>query len=371
MKLRLTTSFRRIRYVVCGLLAVALFALLPVAHGLAATTAKGGITVSPAIVNLALPSGQQEASSTITLANTYDKTVRLSADWQSIDEATGRLIPSGPLNPALANSLRISETDISISPQTSKQIRVVVQNNPNLAPGGHYAILVFTVLSSGKEKLGLQSALSVTVFVIKRDGAKTSISLNDILAVHNLFTLPSKARLTITNTGNVHVVPRAAITIERKHDVIAKAIVNQASSPLLPGKKATYDVRFTQYKRIYWASRLQLRTVYRVDQSGEIQERTSHFWYIPPFWPILILSIGGIMYLVARKSSAIIKKLRGRIKHRSNKSEVETTQIINKDNTSVAGLSKIAVSSVEISPSHIVPVEHATVSNKKAKKSKK
>jgi hypothetical protein len=258
----------------------------------------------------------------------------------------------------LAESLRISETDISIASQGTKQVTVTVQNSPKLSPGGHYAILMFTVLASGNEKLGLQSALSVTVFVVKRDGLKTGITMDVLRFPHGLFSLPSKSTVSITNTGNVHVVPRAAITLERNNELVAKAIVNEASSPLLPGKKASYSVKFTKLKNIYLPSRLKVRAVYRVDQSGEVQERTSSFWYIPPMWPfiVLVLSIG--LYVAVKKGKAIYLQLKRRFsgikKDHSKKPLVTNVEAITPRS------SKIPISVVEISPSHTVPVDHTT-----------
>lgn len=345
------------------------FVTLPVSRLRAVTpTATGSITVSPAIINLVLPSGQQDASTSLTVTNNYNKTVRLSAEWQSIDEVTGRLIPSGPLNPVLADSLRISETDLSIAPQSSKIITVAVHNTPALAPGGHYAILLFTVVSEGKEKLGLQSALSVTAFIVKRDGAKTEISLNNLSAPHNLFSLPRKGTITLTNTGNVHVTPHAAVTVEHKGEVIAKAIVNEASSPLLPGKKAVYKISFVKLKNMYWPAKLELRTVYRVDQSSEIHEQLTHFLYIPPFWAFLIIGLGIALYFVIKKGWSLLVRVHKRLQ-RIRKQRKSSATDMNAHEEPVP--SKITVSSVEISPSHAVPVERTNHTEKTTKTTNK
>lgn len=336
----------------------------------AATQAtKGSISVSPGIVNLVLPPGQQTTTSSITLTNNYNTPVRLSAEWQSIDEATGRLIPSGPLSPMLAQSLRISETDIVIPPSGSKQVSVTVQNNPRLAPGGHYAVLLFTVVSNEKQKLGLQSALSVTVFVVKRDGIKTSITLDSVKADHTLFALPTQVEATIINTGNVHVVPRAAVTIERGNHVVAKAVINETSSPLLPGKKAVYTARMVKLQNIYLPSRLKLHTVYRVDQSGEIQEHTSSFWYIPPFLPFFGLVFWAATYFLFRKGKPHLEWLHHSIKHR--KRQPVTQHVAAKESDKTTHASKITVSSVEITPTHAVPVERSKKPKKAENKSVK
>jgi hypothetical protein len=337
---------------------ISLFVVLPivfpVVHSQATPpTNTGSITISPAIINLPLPSGQQDASTTISLASNYSKTVRLTAEWQSIDEATGRLIPAGPLDPVLAQSLRVSETDILIAPQSSKRLTVAVHNTPALAPGGHYGILLFTVVAEGKDKLGLQSALSVTVFIVKRDGAKAEISLGAVSATHSLFSLPRSGSTTVTNIGNIHVVPHAAITIEHGNETVAKAVLNQASSPLLPGKKATYQASFVKLKNLYWPAQLQLRSVYHFDSSGEVHEKITHFWYIPPFWPFLIVILGVGLYFGIKKGRPVAARTYHQSKQfvaqrksvRSTAPEVEPSPV-----------SRIPVSSVEISPSHSVPV---------------
>lgn len=330
----------------------------------ATTAAKGSITVSPGFVNLMLPSGQQQASSKITLVNNYDSPIRLSAEWQAIDEATGRLIPSGPLAPELAKSLSISETDILIQPRASHDVTIVVHNSDALAPGGHYATLVFTELTSGTQKLGLQSALSVTVFIVKRDGARTGLTLNELSATHNLFRQPIRASISLTNSGNVHIVPRAAITIEHDGSVVAKGVANVASAPLLPGKKVTFAVNITQLQRVYWPARLQLRVVYRGDQGPEPQETVSSFWYIPPFWPLIMLAVIIGVFFVALKTTKILKAY-----GRRTSKPLPPTAVTSTTGKLVA--SQIDVSAVGVSPTHVVPVSQSSKSGKAAPKPRK
>lgn len=265
-----------------------------------AATPNPGITVTPARLNFSLSKDATSQQQTIFVTNNYDRDVVLAAELQGIDENAGLLVPTGSPERAFAAALKLSETDLHLSPHQAHPLTVQLTNSAKLAGGGHYATLVLTQQDSGHSNgLNLRAAISISIFAIKVDGEQQSLAVSSLHTDGWLFKLPSHASITYQNTGNVHLVPRAEVVVGYPGDdnPVRRGISNQNSVLVFPGKDWQDEVTLTGLRHVWWPSRQALLVTYRADGSSMQRTITRHSWYIPPFYPLLLLVVvGSLLY---------------------------------------------------------------------------
>jgi hypothetical protein len=274
--------------------------------------AAAGITVTPGIVNFVLDSKTSVKRQDITLTNGYDVPVRLTAEFKLIDEAGGRLVPVGDIKGPLADSLRVSENDITIPAKAKRDITVQASDLDQLEPGGHYATLLLTPIAStgdASQQLAaghssLRSMISITVYLIKQSGAKYDLSLNSASMRRLPYALPDSVTLQFANRGNVHGVPRASVNVmaDDSDVVLAHGVANSRSVPLLPGKTTTESVKLATVHQLWRPQHLRLQVAYRFDGQAEARVMTTRFWYVPAYYifavPMVIVAlVAGVLTL--------------------------------------------------------------------------
>lgn len=299
----------------------------------AASSPPDGFTVTPAELSFVIGVGASQTE-TVTITNSYATPLRLVATLEGIDETSVRLIPAGPVDAAIANSVKLSATDITIPAHGTYSLKVQVTDKEGLADGGHYASLVLTERPSATTSSTLRSAVAVTMFIIKNQNIRTDLRLNGIRLDHTIFSLPSSSTVMFYNGGNTHVIPRGSISIYDGHTLIAKAIINTASQPLLPDREANFTAPFAVYTRPLLPRRLHVQTMYRIDGSDIQLMKQQSFWYVPF---IDVLGLLGVVALLwwqrkgigrfARKQFKNIQRVVGRMLRpaRSRSAKVTTT----------------------------------------------
>ncbi len=258
-----------------------------------AATPVSGITVSPGQLNFVLNKGISQQSIPVTITNNYSGAVHLGAQFKGINENAGLLTPDGDPESNLRPSLFLSETDITIPAGQAYVVDVVVQNLAGLSPGGHYATLVLSQLDANQKQASFRASVSLSLFIIKSEGAHQDLRLTSLSSNGWLFGLPTTAKLTFDNRGNVYVVPRAAVAIINgkgtKGTLVSNGVGNTQSYPLLPGKQLTGDASLTRLTRIWLPHKLTLQVTYRADGATATSVVSRSFWYIPSTYPVVLL----------------------------------------------------------------------------------
>lgn len=301
------------------LLVLALIILLGIPASAKAAEPTPGLVASPAQIKLETSNKQPQKVTQVTVTNNYSSDVRLTAELYDVDENSSSLLPTKPLTTQLAESLRLSETDFTISPKSSKILTITATNTPSLSPGGHYASLVITQRSSDNQQLSLLSAININIFVIKQDGARSSVMLDRLQASNWLFHITDTAKLAFSNDGNVRNTPHASVLVTKQDGtIVAKGIANSGSQPLSPGKTVTDDIQLTHISGVNRPQKLLFTVSYRADTQDPIT-KTYSFWYIPPIYLLLIPSIIILLLIIIRVKKykkpiapKVTKKSRGR-----------------------------------------------------------
>jgi len=251
------------------------------------TPPSSGITVSPAYITAQVGSAQRQASASVGVRNNFTIPITVTAVLNGLDIRDNALLPTSRSESALADIIKFTPAEITIPPQSSRNISVTITDKPNLAPGGHYVSLLITQSSAvgpnSTPQLSLKPAISATIYLIKEDGAVRSLQVEKIRPNGNIFTLPDSVDVTFVNDGNVASVPRGILTIRRGsgETIYAQAAVNQDSVPLYPKQSTTLRSKLMGLEKPRLPGKLVTVLDYRPD--GQVSTKTVFVstWYLP------------------------------------------------------------------------------------------
>jgi len=283
---------------VCAALFLLLTVLVPTispSYVRAAAKPLAGFMVAPAQLSFTIQPGANTQTSTLTISNTYDISLRLVADLRSIDESSARLVPTGPVDEKLGQAIKLSATDITVPAQGTYQLEVAVDGT-SLSDGGHYASLVLTQRSNTTVANGYLSAVSINFFIIKNENIRTNLQLTKFHTNRTLFTLPSTATTTFRNLGNTHIIPRASVSIFDGQNLVAKSVINATSLPLFPGQQSNFAAPFETYSKLLLPRKLHVRLMYRIDSSDIQYLSEQSFWYVPIIDLIVLIVVGILIW---------------------------------------------------------------------------
>lgn len=268
-----------------------------------------GLTVAPAQLSFRVKTEAPSQTEVIKITNTYNTKLELTAELQAIDETGVRLVPAGPVDQALASAITLSSSNITVPVNGTYELRVRVDDSTKLADGGHYASLVLTQRASSSSVSTFRPSVAVSLFITKDQNIRTDFQLTNLAVNRTLFLLPSSATLTFKNLGNMHVTPRASVSVYDDETLIGKAVVNVNSQVLFPGEQADFKAPIETYGRIFTPRKLQIRTMYRIDNSDIqlIAEQT--FWYIPSIDVIAVVVVGAFIWWRHRQIRRFVAKI--------------------------------------------------------------
>jgi hypothetical protein len=270
------------------------------ARPVAATGA--GITVTPGRLLFILSKDALEQTLPVHVTNNYNVPVRFSVQLKGIDETAGLLVPTDKVDTNLAAVTAISETDVLVPAHQTHTVQVQIRNLSSLSPGGHYATIVLTALNSKGKNLSLQAAISLSLFAVKVDGAKQNLAIVSSGTNGWLLHAPSSTRITFTNKGNIHVVPRGSISVYGGSErLVGRGIINSQSLPMLPGTVLTVQVPVVRLARIWTPQKLTTVIAYHPDSSETIETVEKSQYYIPPIYLLLLPLLYGLYKVVARR----------------------------------------------------------------------
>lgn len=284
-----------------------------------AGAAPGTITVAPAYSKISVSDIYPNSDENIVITNNFDHAVRLNIGLYGVDKDTGRPSSNADIDSVLANTITLSETDVSLSPHQSRNIKLHVENSNQLTPGGHYASILIKQIDDSISGVGFVPAVSVSVYVIKEDGAQRSIQFSTHPLPKVALSLPNSIRVMAKNSGNVVIIPRAYISLGRGLDIFKSAVVNEVSQPLAPNGEYSSNVPLKSVKSVWVPSKVTLQIQYRYQGSEYIQQMDQDFWYIP--WQTILLGISVIAIIIWQRNSIrlLIRRLNRLFSKKSRK----------------------------------------------------
>jgi hypothetical protein len=277
---------------------------------------RGGLTVSPAFQDIMLKQGDSLAHFSVVLTNETDIPMTLHLvvyDFGSLDESGGVAFLGATSDLAkkyaLAAWMHPERDIIAIGAHETEKIPVTVENSDSLAPGGHYGALMFQVVDGSAlgtdvtNDVSVKQMFSTLVFVKKIGGEIYALNLNRQEYVNHLFRFQDRMHLYYQNTGNVHVVPRGLVVVKDPLGrVVAKGIINQESTIILPETMRNYPVQLTDQAFRFVPGRYSLEMAYRYDGKDDFTVSTIRFDFIPlPATLGFLLLVATCGWYVARR----------------------------------------------------------------------
>ncbi len=235
-----------------------------------------GITVSPAIEQLTLHQNQSVATFPTTVTNHTGSTVLITVKARDFTASSDgkRLTFIGNTESSskphgLSNSLKMSPSQATLAPGANQKVLVAVSNATNLAPGGHYAALIYMargVNQKQKNTVAIREAVSCLVFVNTYGGGTQTTTLS-VPSMSGLVTsLPKNINVVLTNSGNTPTVPRGYVQIiNSKSMLLAQNQLNVDSSMILPGSTRLFPISLVTVGDHAWYGVYHLKIFYRHD----------------------------------------------------------------------------------------------------------
>ena len=265
-----------------------------------------GITVVPAQITLELSKGQTFQATSTSVRNDFDYPVTLTASLTGVDTSTGKLLPSDSVEQTVAHAVTITPTRFTLQPKQAINVRLALLDNKDIAPGGHYIALLIQPQTTQQKSVSVRGVISVSVYVIKHDGAVSDLRLQNVVLHRRLWGMPSSLKLLFQNNGNVTSVPRGAIDVYRggSLDSVAHVAINQSSLPVYPAEQQQLQTEIPRVNPFLPGKYLLSIHTRAEDQTGS-KLTVVRFFYIP-LWLLLAGAAGllaGVWYLWKRLKS--------------------------------------------------------------------
>ncbi len=301
----------RSHFHVCLLLVMAIANICPALAAAAPPTLskQGDIVLSPVQQQLTLASGLVQARTKLTLTNRSDQD--LAAVIEAVDfEASGE---NGAI--ALDSDKRSGSkysllkwvvfpggSSVQLPKGATVDVPVLINNETDLAPGGHYAALVVrvsTAADTSGNHVSFKQELISLLFVNKVGGAKFGLQLESLSNDAKGSDYTAQVSLRFRSTGNVYVVPRGYVTLtDSKNTVLSKAIINPESNLILPASSRTLTAKLEPInsgKGVRVIGPLKLTAYYRYDEQSKFTTKSiTVSQFNTHLYLIAILAITGI-----------------------------------------------------------------------------
>lgn len=266
--------------------------------------ASDGLIISPAFQEILLDQTNKNQEFTVSLTNNTNTTITLKLsmfDFGSLDESGGVafLGASNDLENkySLASWMRPEKEIITLTPYTTEDIRVAVENSASLSPGGHYGALAFqtdiqTNITNdvSLQSVAIQQLFSTLVFVKKIGGEIYGLDFKEQEYNNAVVKFQDTLRLRFQNTGNVHLTPRGiAMVTDPLGRVVAKGIINPESGLILPETSRVYAVHLNTVAMSFVPGWYTIEIAYRYDGKEDLVTTISQFIFIPPLTILVFL----------------------------------------------------------------------------------
>lgn len=270
----------------------------------AATIAYKGVSLSPAVEQLVINPDQSDISFQIRLDNNQNVPLTLQAsslDFKSLNDSGGlAFITSNPSaledKYGLANWINLPAGDIVLPPGGGQFVTVTIDNRNDLASGGHYAAVLFRVVSptglSGN-KVEVDQVISSLIFLRKTGGDVYSVNLTKAAAHRNWAWLgwPTRLDTYFYNGGNVQTAPRGTIQLNK-----TISILNPNSSLVLPSSSRLISTELNRPTAPIWPGIYHVTIIYRPDSTTTMKTASLSFIYLS--WETLMVILLAVLLLI-------------------------------------------------------------------------
>jgi hypothetical protein len=258
-----------------------------------------GLTITPAMATISLASGQTEATTQITVRNTYQTPVTV-AFKAALPRSTVRSLLS---DQQLNGVLHIAPAAVTIEPQQTVTQVLTLQDNPALPPGSTSVVVRAEEQRASRGGIAILPSLEVPLVLLKQAGAVSKLALEQVSVAPFNMTLPNVMTARFRNQGNTIAIPRGTISIRDPHGTdMAAGVINGDSLALVTEASARLETKLTQTGRAVWPGRYTAHLSYRVSGSDmPFASESVSFWYVAWWQLVLVLGAGvGIYYAVRR-----------------------------------------------------------------------
>ncbi len=286
--------------------AVCFLSLVSCIFAIPAQAAGIGVSVEPFLSDLVFEPGETEKPFTITLSNDSPSDVHFSAfavDFGSLDISAGTAFLGAARDIEQsydrASWIALESDSVTVPAGGTAELRGRLVNTPDLAPGGHYGSILFDagnpdVLRSGPANIALEQRISALVFMKKMGGERYGMEFVSSSMDRDIFGSVRSMRLAFRNMGNVHIVPRGrSDLLDPRGRLVAKGIVNEDSSIVLPGATRDIVVKMRPVMTAWVPGVYTLRLGYRYDGLEAFETVEERVFVVPPAF------IAGCIGLIA------------------------------------------------------------------------
>jgi len=270
--------------------------------------------MSPTEKDLELGSGLIQARTNVTLTNRTGQpltgTIQL-LDFKTLNETGGLIftqagVSAGKYGLAKWMSLPDGPT-VTVPDGQTVSIPVVIDNRADLAPGGHYGAVVITFGGNNAatdSRAAFKQELVSLLLIRKAGGEHFGLQLESLKA-GLADNVPNSVSLLFKSTGNVHVVPHGYVTVQDPSGkVIAKAIINPDSLPVLPGADRSFASQIRPLGALKASRRYKLTAYYRYDGQANYSTQSLSIKGVSSlldWWPIAAFAGFVLIALLVRK----------------------------------------------------------------------
>ncbi len=213
-----------------------------------------------------------------------------------------------PLDPLVDDSLRArfdasrwlepETSDLLLDANQSKTVKIKLNVPQDAGPGGHYAMVTFRILSPQGASTGAQAKVSPEVsalIFINTPGEVNEFAQLETQPVGFWHRGGQHAFVfTVKNTGNIHILPSANLTIKDFRGHIVE-VLPLSPRMILPNTAAKFTLEWQNRKAGRYSANLELSygTPIKV-----ISADMGDFIVLPPWWQLALFA--ALVYWVAR-----------------------------------------------------------------------
>jgi len=244
----------------------------------------GAFTVFPGVVEISVPAGGNYSGS-FTVGNPADTAVKIRVtveDWSSAQD--GREIIKG--EKASLGWFAFSPQELELGPNETDIVSYTVKL-PERAEGEYAAMVYFGTVADRPERgIAIASRIGNAFYVMVKG---TEVVKGELIDIAVTRTDPMNIRVTIENSGNIHIRPRGDITIRKKGLFLSEkdrepVIIpfNKAGFPVLPNRNHIFearskDVRFglgwysLEFEAEFDGKKLEKELKFKVERGGGVK----------------------------------------------------------------------------------------------------
>lgn len=208
------------------------------------------LTLSPTFVNLITDPGKNVDTS-IRITNNNNFTEYLKIEVRTFEPSTDGNSPViRPIREGddFADWVTFSETEFSVGSNENKVIDIEI-NAPETSALGYYYAFMITRQNTETDPSNASIAGGTAVLAlleVRSDNAKRELQIEDFKPEKLFYEyLPAELKVTVRNTGNIHVIPVGDMFIDSMaNKEVSTFPVNEGRGNVLPQSTRTYSVNF-------------------------------------------------------------------------------------------------------------------------------